>query len=73
VAIKESPEWVALLVALGGLAFQQRQIHKLQGRIEEQSESEVDFLRARMDRQAAGLDDVRRALMRKTDLKDTDH
>lgn len=69
-AIKEAPEWVALIVALGGLGFQQYQIRVLQRRLEEQSESEVDFLRQRMDRLHSGLEDVRLALMRKTDLKE---
>lgn len=66
--IKESPEWVALIVALGGLAFQQRQIYRMSNRIEHQSDSEVNFLRSEVARLRSGLDDVRLALMRKTDL-----
>lgn len=76
-AIKEAPEWVALLVALGGLAFQQRQIRQarqdvsaMQDQLNATTRSEVDFLRDRMDRLHQGLEDVRLALMRKTDLKE---
>jgi len=65
-AIKETPEWVALLVALGGLGWQQKQIWHLQHEQKSEHQSRVEFLEKRMDRMFDSLENVRRALMLKT-------
>lgn len=60
-AIKEAPEWVALLVALAWVGFLTQWIKHLQGRVERVTD--------RMDRLQNGLI----GKLTQTDLRDTDH
>lgn len=66
-AIKEAPEWVALLVALSGLAFQQRQIRQLQREQKSERDAEISFLRERMDRMTGRVDKLTEEILKRTD------
>lgn len=63
-AIKEAPEWVAVIIAAGGLSFQQVQITNLTKRLNKCH----DFMAERVGELERELSAVYRKLLKKTDI-----
>lgn len=68
--VVQNPYASGLIVAMGGLAFQQYQIRALNKRVDDCADERIRFLEDRQDRMWESLESIRLALMRKTDLKE---
>lgn len=69
-AIRSYPEWVALLVALMGLAYSQWQNRALAKDLRDCNEERFKFLEGRLDRHDKRINELNDDLLRKTDIKE---
>lgn len=67
-AIRQYPEWVALLVSMGGLAFQQWQIRNLDKRLAQCNKERFEALEQRQNRLDERIGKVSDELLKRTDI-----